>query len=87
MRLTLVGQNLRAHIQLSEKKSKAATPRPLPNRAQVQLPKGQPASGHRSPLLESELADSERNPDELAAIASKAHLEHVELPFNHSAAL
>ena len=33
------------------------------------------ASGHRSPLLESELADPERDPDELAAIASKAYLD------------
>ena len=36
------------------------------------------ASGHRSPLLESELVDPERDPDELAAIASKAYLGHVE---------
>ena len=36
------------------------------------------ASGHRSPLLESELVDPERDPDELATIASKAYLEHVE---------
>ena len=36
------------------------------------------ASGHRSPLLETELADPERDPDELATIASKAYLDHVE---------
>ena len=36
------------------------------------------ASGHRSPLLETELADPERDPDELAPIASKAYLDHVE---------
>ena len=36
------------------------------------------ASGHRSPLLESELIDPERDPDELAAIARKVHLGHVE---------
>ena len=36
------------------------------------------ASGHRSPLLESELTDPERDPDELATIASKAYLDHVE---------
>ena len=34
------------------------------------------ASGHRSPLLETELADPERDPDELATIASKAYLDH-----------
>ena len=36
------------------------------------------ASGHRSPFLETELADPERDPDELATIASKAYLDHVE---------
>ena len=42
MRLTLVGQNPRAHTQLSEKKRRAATPRPLPSRAQVHLTNGHP---------------------------------------------
>ena len=36
------------------------------------------ASGHRSPLQESDLVDSERDPDELAAVASKAYFGHVE---------
>ena len=34
------GENRRVHTQLSEKKRKAATPRPLPNRALVQRTKG-----------------------------------------------
>ena len=36
------------------------------------------ASGHRSPIQESDLVDPERDPDELAAIASRAYLSHVE---------
>ena len=36
------------------------------------------ASGHLSPLLETELADPERDPDELATLATKAYLDHVE---------
>ena len=40
------------------------------------------ASGHRSPILESDLVDSERDPDELAAIASTAYLAHVEAIFS-----
>ena len=36
------------------------------------------ASGHRSPLQESDLVDPERDPDELAAVASKAYFSHVE---------
>ena len=44
------------------------------------------ASGHRSPLLESELADPERDPDELATIASKAALTMLKVtsqPLSH----
>ena len=36
------------------------------------------ASGHRSPIQESDLVDPERDTDELAAIASTAYLGHVE---------
>ena len=36
------------------------------------------ASGHQSPLLETELADPERDPDELATLATQAYRDHVE---------
>jgi hypothetical protein len=36
------------------------------------------ASGHLSPLLETDLADPERDPDELATLATKAYSDHVE---------
>ena len=36
------------------------------------------ASGHRSPLQESDLVDPERDRDELAAVASKVYFGHVE---------
>ena len=36
------------------------------------------ASGHKSPLLDTELADPDRDPDELATIATQAYRDHVE---------
>ena len=36
------------------------------------------ASGHQSPLLDTELADPERDPDELATLATQAYRDHVE---------
>ena len=36
------------------------------------------ASGHQGPLQETELADPERDPDELATLATQAYHDHVE---------
>ena len=36
------------------------------------------ASGHQGPLQETELADPERDPDELATVATQAYHDHVE---------
>ena len=36
------------------------------------------ASRHRSPILESDLVDPDRDPDELATIASRAYRDHVD---------
>ena len=36
------------------------------------------ASGHESPIAKADLADSNRDPDEIAALVVRAYHEHVE---------
>ena len=72
----------------TDKRATTETPKPVANKGVILVSEAFTeinaglvivlASGHRSPILESDLVDPERDPDELAAIASTAYLGHVE---------
>ena len=72
----------------TDKRATTETPKPVANKGVILVSEAFAeinaglvivlASGHRSPILESDLLDPERDPDELAAIASTAYLSHVE---------